>query len=557
MRNLILKFFFRSELSEITANFYLRTIYGAIGTFLIRTSVFCCVLVYVLTENALQAQFVYVVASFYGTLRQPVTIHVPRCIVVIAELRVSLKRIQTFLLCDEIPSLSAPDVGELKDGNAGIVMNKVFVKYSAQEKDEALQDITLKIDSPELVAVIGPVGGGKTTLFLTLLREIPIANGNLSIRGSFSYAAQEPWLFTASIRQNILFGQSMDMARYEDVVRVCSLEKDFALLQHGDLTLVGEKGVMLSGGQKARVSLARAIYKNADIYLLDDPLSAVDAHVGKEIFNNCITGYLKHKCVVLITHQIQYLSNVDTIFLIENGSISTSGTLAEVKNTKNGFVDMLKNKTNLADDGESDEDCNENQNNKSPKKVLKKQASIKEKSKANDVREQRSVGTISGRVYLQYFQTGNNCCLPFTMAVFFIFTQLGASGVDYFLTLWVNHEEEKLKIEANSTETYKEGAVWTPHNMLFIYATIIVFLIVMSLARSICFVKFCMRAAQNLHDNMFQSISFATMRFFDTNPSGRILNRFSRDLNIVDEEVPVSLLDSLRVNLSFFLNWLI
>lgn len=153
-----------------------------------------------------------------------------------------------------------------------------------------------------------------------LLQELPLVSGTLQINGEISYASQEPWLFAGTIRQNILFGLPMEKQRYNTVVKKCALERDLSLLPYGDKTLIGDRGISLSGGQRARINLARAVYKQADIYLLDDPLSAVDTHVGKELFKQCITGYLKNKIVILVTHQIQHLQDVHRILYLEDGN---------------------------------------------------------------------------------------------------------------------------------------------------------------------------------------------------------------------------------------------
>lgn len=171
------------------------------------------------------------------------------------------------------------------------------------------------------MAIVGPVGSGKSTLLQTILGELTPERGTVEVKGSVSYASQEPWVFGGSVRQNIIFGQDFEKEKYEEIVKVCALERDFTLFPYGDKTLVGERGVSLSGGQRARINLARAIYKDADIYLLDDPLSAVDTHVGKHLFDQCISGYLKYKCVVFVTHQLQYLGNVECIHLLEDGKV--------------------------------------------------------------------------------------------------------------------------------------------------------------------------------------------------------------------------------------------
>lgn len=175
-----------------------------------------------------------------------------------------------------------------------------------------------------LCIVIGSVGSGKTTLLNAMLGEMSI-KGECVVTGRVSYASQEPWLFEGSVRDNIVFVDDFDEKRYRDVVRVCALESDFRCLPNGDRTIVGENGTSLSGGQKARVNLARAIYKQADIYLLDDPLSAVDVNVGKHLFEQCIQGYLHDKICVLVTHQLQYLQRATHIIMMNKGCVEAQG----------------------------------------------------------------------------------------------------------------------------------------------------------------------------------------------------------------------------------------
>lgn len=159
------------------------------------------------------------------------------------------------------------------------------------------------------------------------LGELEVVGGNIQVNGTISYASQEPWVFAATIRQNIIFGQEYDKKRYNEVVKVCALQRDFEQFHNGDLTLVGERGASLSGGQKARINLARAVYRDADIYLLDDPLSAVDIHVGKHLFEECINGYLANKTRILVTHQVYHLKKADHIVIMSNVSTLTSKTL--------------------------------------------------------------------------------------------------------------------------------------------------------------------------------------------------------------------------------------
>lgn len=185
-------------------------------------------------------------------------------------------------------------------------------------------DVSVEI-RPGLCAIVGQVGSSKSTLLNVILGELSVDGGSLIVNGSISYASQEPWLFEGSVRSNIIFVEDFDEQRYNKVIEVCALERDFKLLPQGDATIVGEQGSSLSGGQKARVNLARAIYKQSDIYLLDDPLSAVDTHVGKHIFEKCVKEFLGDKICVLVTHQLQYLKNVKHVVLMNRGKIEAHG----------------------------------------------------------------------------------------------------------------------------------------------------------------------------------------------------------------------------------------
>ena len=162
------------------------------------------------------------------------------------------------------------------------------------------------------------------------MRELPLSGGSVETNGSFAYASQDPWLFTGTVRENVLFGLPYRHDWYVEVIEACSMKRDIAIFPYGDETLVGEKGMCLSGGQKARISLARAVYANADIVLLDDPLSAVDAGVGRHIFDKCIRGLLLYKCVVLVTHHLQFLEPASQILVLRDGQVEFQGTFAQL-----------------------------------------------------------------------------------------------------------------------------------------------------------------------------------------------------------------------------------
>lgn len=219
-----------------------------------------------------------------------------------------------------------------------------------------IEDVSFEIKENQFCAIVGAVGSGKSTILHTILQELEIDKGELTVNGVVSYSAQEPWLFEASVRQNILFTEDYDESRYRMVIQVCALERDLELLPYADLTIVGERGISLSGGQKARVSLARAIYRRADIYLLDDPLSAVDSVVGKHIFDKCIKEFLKDKICILVTHQEQYLKASNHIVLMDMGKVQLQGKHARIENVHyQSFRRIAIENDEIDDDKLSDE----------------------------------------------------------------------------------------------------------------------------------------------------------------------------------------------------------
>lgn len=175
-------------------------------------------------------------------------------------------------------------------------MTNVNAKWHGDGKDDTLRNISLTVPAGSFIAIVGQVGSSKSSLLQAILQELPLTGGSIESRGRINYVSQQPWIFASSVRQNVLFGQAMDKSRYEEVIGVCQMRSDIDSFPYGDRTIVGERGMNLSGGQRARINLARAIYKDADIYLLDDPLSAVDSHVSRRLVDECICGYLKVKC---------------------------------------------------------------------------------------------------------------------------------------------------------------------------------------------------------------------------------------------------------------------
>ncbi|CAB4008746.1 multidrug resistance-associated 1-like, partial [Paramuricea clavata] len=247
---------------------------------------------YVLLGNTLTASKAFVALALFNILRFPLTA-LPWMLMNIIQAMVSAKRIETFL---SLPELDSENVKKRSETDEVISIDDGTFSW-AENQPAILKNINFRIKKGSLVAVVGQVGCGKSSLLSALLGEMEKSSGQVVKNGSTAYVPQQAWIQNDTVRENILFGKCYDPKRYHKVIDSCALTPDLEVLAGGDKTQIGERGVNLSGGQKQRINLARAVYFNADIYLLDDPLSAVDAHVGKHIFDHVIgpQGCLKKK----------------------------------------------------------------------------------------------------------------------------------------------------------------------------------------------------------------------------------------------------------------------
>lgn len=568
----------KSEIKAIRASAYIRGILVSFIMFSTRISIFISVLAYVLFGEHISAEKVFVITSYYNILRQTMTVFFPQGIALTAEAMISINRLQKFLLYEETQlsveftkiardltypklkddskqqnGITTTEIRAPDNNEKGIFLRNASAKWIKNFTENTLNTITMCVKPGRLTAVIGPVGAGKSSLLHAILKELPLSEGSVEINGEISYASQEPWLFAGSVRQNILFGLPMDKDRYKKVVKKCSLERDFSLFPYGDKTIVGERGVSLSGGQRARINLARAVYKQADIYLLDDPLSAVDSHVGKELFEKCITGFLREKTVILITHQIQYLKEVDHLIILNNGSIQAEGNYHELKESGLDFANLLQEEEaqEIIDDKGISSKNRIRQNSIQSVTSVDENKTVETLEEPEEVEETRTKGSVSSGVYKAYFAAGGNCCVIFTMFFSFVLAQIAASAGDYFITFWVNLEETRTNNTYFEFVSDDERSFWefSTKTCIYVFSAISAATVIISLARSFYFFYICTRASRRLHDNMFTSLTRATMRFFNTNTSGRILNRFSKDMGAIDELLTSALIDVLQIGL--------
>ncbi|CAH1274299.1 ABCC1 [Branchiostoma lanceolatum] len=310
--------------------------------------------VYVLVDerNILDAEKAFVALSLFNILRFPLNM-LPNLITSMVQARVSLQRLENFLGHDE---LDPNNVDRHVLRGPPIAMEDATFSWGKTE-DPILKDINFAVPDGSLVAVVGQVGAGKSSLLSALLGEMEKQQGYVAVRGSTAYVPQQAWIQNATLRDNILFGKHLNNCQYKEVLEACALGPDLEMLPGGDLTEIGEKGINLSGGQKQRVSLARAVYSDSSVYYLDDPLSAVDSHVGKHIFDHVIgpNGILKGKTRLLVTHGISFLPQCDQIMVLVDGRIWLLGTYTELMEQNEAFADFIRNYGNFEDEEENEE----------------------------------------------------------------------------------------------------------------------------------------------------------------------------------------------------------
>lgn len=559
-------------------------------------------------QDAVTARKVFVVSSFYSALHNDFVRFWAMAITVCAEGVVSMSRITKFLLTSEPKwvgntedSQVDPDikpkivltgiVKEKKDGGEEsevidliprrtvtnvntsakcVQVRNVSASWNKSDAQSSFEmaNIDIECNDRGLCGIVGPVGSGKSTLLNLIVGELGISEGSIHVNGTLSYAAQEPWLFEGSIRQNIIFVEEFDEKRYYEVIKVCALDKDISGFPYGDLTIVGERGVCLSGGQKARINLARAVYKRADIYLLDDPLSAVDTHVGKHIFEQCLREYLSDKIVLLVTHQLKVLKDVEHVVVMNAGRINAQGSYKETY--KNVYLKSLLSEIEEAEKGDK----------KFAKLTSHVEAPVQSEDGPEEEQEVNSVGSVKFETYKSYFKSvKSSAFLSFTFLLFIV-GQVAITCTDLFLAKWVSWEESMestagvVAIDQPIAQARIENGTMPMENstmevldqfnetlrtvdpliqaqredFIIVYSVLIGTTIWLVIHKAFAFFKLTLRASIHLHDRLFRGIIRGTMSFFNNNQSGRILNRFSKDIGSIDTQLPMNIIDVMEVS---------
>ncbi|XP_053679919.1 ATP-binding cassette sub-family C member 4-like [Anopheles nili] len=603
----------RKELKEVLRSGYLRALYMSFQLFTTRAAILGVMLAFIALDEDITAAKVFVAASYLSNVSYTMAGLFGRGIAELGEGLVATRRLQRFLEYDEVQLQDVKETPlnskqplhekEIENGQAGETIALLEETHDRLPEDDVvismcnltarwtmpadledttedlpkapttLSELNVRFKRGSLVGIVGPVGSGKSSILQVLLRELPVESGGLAMSPncSIAYASQEPWLFTGTLRQNVLFGKQLDQYRYRQVLKVCALQPDLAHLPAGDLTIIGERGVSLSGGQKARICLARAVYRKADVYLLDDPLSAVDAHVAKHLFELCIGngGFLTRRnpnaTRILVTHQVHFLKQADWVIVMKEGKVEAQGTPHDLQ--KQGIelehLDHLESTENV-DASEYSRKLSHTSTSSSitvDSVVMEELTAEPNNGESQDAKgkfEASSHGSVSGSVFLQYVGSAGSWVIFVGLLLLFAITQLIVSVADWWLSYWTALEEGGAFVVAknlNNTEpslsTNGVSALLDRDACVIIHATLVGTIFIVALTRAFGFYKACARSSQSIHDGVFAGFIGAPMRFFETNASGRILNRFSKDMGAMDDMLPKSILDATQTLLMF------
>ena len=511
-----------------------------LGTFVI-------FITYALTGGELTSSKVYATIVMMNFLCLA-TVHNPSM-----ALRFAVQVKQTFQRVIELLEIEEPNASQTvksftlpHDPNSAVEFDNFSIFWEDKSKKPrneesperpTLQNLTFSVKRSTLCAFVGQIGSGKSTLLKSFFNEAPKTLGELRFSGRFAYVEQESIIFPGTVRSNIIFGGEYDKTRYNHIVQACCLLDDFKQLPHGDQTEIGERGVNLSGGQKARLSLARALYSNADIYLLDDPLSAVDTHVASILFEKVIRGFLKNKTVLLATHQVHFAREADQMIVLENGCIKAKGALEEIIKQDSSILSIFETKNQKNADDEEVENSDEEDHEKRSASTVEgeESESLTDRSRKSSIydpnSEEEKAREAKGKLVCEEKDESSEA--GWRLSWYYIKNAGGIVSLSFFTVLIAS-------IEVLNVLYYRYAGHWiegegTPDAVITLLGGLMVAFMLCLALREIFYVNLSIGASKRLHGKMLQRVVKAPVQFFDTNPTGRIINRFSNDIGVLDQ----------------------
>ena len=383
---------------------------------------------------------------------------------------------------------------------------------------EVLSNVDFEAPQGKLTIVFGKVGSGKSTLLNAVMNLATVSEGDVRVGGKVAYTAQTPWIKNATVRENILFNAPFDAERYDDAVACAQLRPDLLILPRGDNTEIGEQGVNLSGGQKHRVAIARALYSDSDVYLLDDPMAALDAQVGQSVFQDCVKGVLAGKTVLLVTNALQYLPQADHILWVDGGKIRYSGDYEGLLATGIDLEFVAGGKPSEEGDGGEAKDTDDA---RAPKNLRVRAENKKELTGV----EEREKGAVSRNVYGLYIKAAGGWLAVVHVVLLFLIEAGLRAGTDAWVGVWATG-----------------GGGYELWFYIVIYFTLGAVFAASVGVRSYTLLYKMVTASLKLHHGLLEHMMRLPIMFFDTNPSGRIINRFSRDMEIIDNTLNASII---------------
>ena len=462
-----------------------------------------------------------------------------------------------------------------------IKLTNVTCRLNGEDK-APVESVYFEAKDETLTVVTGPVGSGKSSFLSLIAGEIPVIAGNITCNGTIAYVPQIPWVFSGTLRENVLFGLPFHYDQYMRVIKACGLEKDIARFPDGDEVVIGERGNTLSGGQQTRISLARAVYANCDIYLLDNPLASLDSNVGDNIFKQCIQEMLSDKLRLMVSHKDQYMKSADQVVVMENGFLLARGTFEDLNNN-GAFKGILETHNSI--DG-----TNKSQKIsllEEPRETSKGPCSDNSPSKSMEIPlEDRATGTVSFKLYWNYLKAGLHPIALAGLTFMFLVCQgkvyfwhrnfptlvakCRLATKAYLLLFFCFLATRNINQVTNHRSVCFPSGVtvlpdlWLsflttlPHHRqtewmnVSIYAGFVAVTILCTTLRAFFFFVAVLRSSEKLHNNMATAILKAPVLFFDSNPIGRILNRFAKDTGCLDEILPQTFFFAIQMVLFVF-----